>query len=68
MPYSPILSASEYPARALSPFQLKELLLTGAGPGIGIVAEPRGKIALKIDGYLYQDHEKRLGQDQKPAG
>ncbi len=48
MPYAPIHSASEYPARSHPPSPVKGWPLTGAGPGIGIVAEPRGKITLEI--------------------
>lgn len=48
MTYAPFLSAFEYPARVLSSFPVKGLPSTGAGPGIGMVAEPRGKITLEI--------------------
>jgi hypothetical protein len=68
MTYAPRLSASEYPAKSLLSISVKGLLLTGAGAGIGRVAEPWGKLTLETDGDLYQHHEKRLGHGQKPGG
>lgn len=48
MTYAPFLSAFEHPASALSSFLVKGLPLTEGEPGIGMVAEPKGKITLEI--------------------